>query len=313
MKISNKLIISISFVIIIFFVSLSFLPGSSGEAAYYQGNKSNKIFLDFYVKNYRTYCHGSNIYWFDSMDNIQDIYQKCSDDNPCTIDTCIDNKCRNLLRCDGSSCLSDSADYAKYCGFHLDGKNTTPPSPLTEAKKGVLEIFMFGKKESDKEDFREIVEGANKNEKISFLAEIQNNSDYSVKDVSLKINFAGSISYDGGLSIDGVDSAGDLISGLNIGTIPSKIKKKIIFYGIIDSELSEKKLNVSAIVSSDGNQDSDDLSILIGDVSNKDGFITIISFLSVIDFIKKRYIWIIIGIGLIVLFFLIFRKLSPEI
>ena len=68
-----------------------------------------------YIKHYRAYCYSNSVYWFDSNQNVTDIFQNCSDENACTLDACSDNVCKNVLTCDGSTCAKNSQDYAKYC------------------------------------------------------------------------------------------------------------------------------------------------------------------------------------------------------
>ena len=68
-----------------------------------------------YALHYVTKCNSNDIYWYDSKDEVQSLFQTCSDDNQCTFDTCGDGRCSNELKCDGSTCAADSADYIKYC------------------------------------------------------------------------------------------------------------------------------------------------------------------------------------------------------
>lgn len=310
MKITNKLAITIALATVAVLALLFlFSPFSAGAFTY-----------DFYVKNYRTYCYSNNIYWFDSMDNAQDIYQNCSDDNQCTIDTCGDNKCKNILKCDGSTCSVDSPDYLKSCGIPLvGGQMAASPSPSQTSneiqvplKNEDLIVSILGKKESDGGDFQESVNVAS-GDKLSFSAEIENKSDSSAKDILLKIDFGEGITYDGGLEIDGIESAGDLISGLNLGTLPSKIKKKITFSVSVKSDFAQKELKVIANVNSGEIQKSDFLAILTtGEFSQKSNFIASLSAAPAVNFIKERWFWFIGGAILLFLFFVIFKKLSLE-
>lgn len=302
MKITNKLAITIALAIVAVLALLFlFSPFSAGAFAY-----------DFYVKNYRTYCYSNNIYWFDSMDNVQSIYQNCSDDNQCTIDTCGDNNCKNILKCDGSTCSAGSPDYVKYCGGETgQNQEQVKNESLVELKNEDLTVSITGKKVSDSGDFQENVNVV-ADDKISFLAEIENKSDFPAKDVLLKIDLGERIAYSGELKIDDVESAGDVISGLNLGTIPSKVKKKILFSGSIKSEVSEKEIKISAGVSSEKIQNYDFLTMTTGTVSEKNNFMASLSGFSAIDFVKKRYFWFIGGAILLFLFFIIFKKLSSE-
>ena len=67
------------------------------------------------IKHFSIKCNNNNIYWYNSNGVLNDIYENCSDNNSCTIDSCTDSKCQNELKCDSSTCSEVSEDYAKYC------------------------------------------------------------------------------------------------------------------------------------------------------------------------------------------------------
>lgn len=79
----------------------------------------------------KTKCNNNDVYWYDSKGLIQDIYQSCSDHNQCTLDTCSDGQCQNILKCDGSTCNAGSADYIRYCGTNVSCTSINPSNNNT--------------------------------------------------------------------------------------------------------------------------------------------------------------------------------------
>jgi len=68
-----------------------------------------------YVAYYRIGCQGNSLRWYDSLGVASGLYKNCQDANNCTIDSCAGNKCSNILKCDGSTCAVNSADYNSHC------------------------------------------------------------------------------------------------------------------------------------------------------------------------------------------------------
>ena len=91
--------------------------GASGQSCQDGQCVGNKIIIaqSTFVKNYRIKCYNNNVYWYDSNESVQSIYQNCSDNNQCTVDSCGDSQCKNELKCDGSTCAKSSEDYSKFC------------------------------------------------------------------------------------------------------------------------------------------------------------------------------------------------------
>lgn len=264
-----------------------------------------------YIEHYRTFCYSNNVYWFDSMENARDIYKKCADENSCTIDLCADSDCKNTLKCDGSTCARDSADYKKYCETESERQDlqTVIQTTLTKNENMAISLLAATKEGGN---FQESI-GAKSGDKILLQTVIENKSAQSMENVSLKIAFANEISYGEELKIDGVESAGDIISGITIGTIPNGITKKISFSGNIKKDIPDGETKIIATVSF-GNAYNDDSAIIkVGEVpQEKSGFIAALKNVPLGSFFIKRYPWFIAGALLLILFSAIYKKLSSE-
>jgi hypothetical protein len=98
-----------------------------------------------FVKHSRADCYNNNLYWYSSWGSVQDVKQSCQDSNACTIDTCADGQCGNALKCDGSTCATNSADYAKFCN-EVKTEVKTPNNNLTASVTENASIIEFVKR-----------------------------------------------------------------------------------------------------------------------------------------------------------------------
>ncbi len=278
-----------------------------------------------YIQNYRTYCYNGNVQWYDSRGAVQGTYQTCQDSNSCTVDSCMDNACRTQLKCDGSTCAVNSADYMTYCANNLQGtatvNNTTTNNTTTNNTTVVnqsgqvagastmqnmgLSISLFGKKEGWTTWVKNLE--AQNNEKLDFLMVIKNTSGQPVNNVLAAADIGASLSYAGNLSVDGVAAAGSVVSGIDLGTIGANTSKVVQFSATVQSENAQTAQVVGRVTAAN--------------MADSDFFTTNITASSAaasvsgspfMQFIKRWYLWLIIVIVLIALFVIIFRRLSTN-
>jgi len=251
-----------------------------------------------YIKNYTTSCYNNNLYWFDSLGKAQTLYKNCADENQCTEDTCSGSKCRNLLKCDGATCAIDSNDYNKYCA---------PIQPVATN----FSITVFGKKDINAVSWDKMIQvGPNAN--IYFLAVIKNNSNAPADNVNVSANIPNEVSLIGNLRIDDIPTSGDIVSGINIGSISANGTKTITFEGKTRSFATAGDKQATINISAGGTTQLDALTIslnlsqlaAVSSASAESGFI---------EFIKRWYIWILVAIVLMFLFIVIFRRLSTNV
>lgn len=268
-----------------------------------------------YTKHYKTACHNNSLYWSDSKGVIQDIYKSCNDSNPCTLDECSVNKCLNALKCDGSTCASGAAEYNSYCAQN-SANNSGNQNNANANVPANLSVSFFAKKDASATQWNKTIEMA-PNGDIYFLVAISNNSDVEVSNISVKANIPSEIGLLGNLKINDIATSGDIVSGVDIGSLPSKSSKTITFEGKTQAFTSQGEQQATITITAIGAQQSDTLTINFNpnqpvdaaaavsasQTSSSGGFV---------GFLKRWYIWILIGIALAILFIIVFRRLSKE-
>ncbi len=277
------------------------------------GGEGTNYPVQTYIQNYRTACYNNNVFWYDSNSVVQSMQKSCSDTNSCTIDTCTSGTCKNTLRCDGSTCGVNSADYMAYCLPAQAGQGgavgTTTVSQVSgvQTQSGTMAVSIFGKKESEAVTWSKSINAAN-GEKLNFIVIFKNISSMQADNVTLQANLTNNIAYTGNLKIDNVTSAGSVVSGINMGTLPAQSSKAVSFTGTLQSQ-NVQSIQVSANVVSGAMQDSDYLTI---NVPAGSAAAAAVSGGGFVNFIKEWYLWAIIIIVLIILFAIIFRRLSTS-
>ena len=264
-----------------------------------------------YIQNYRTACYNNNIFWYDSNGITQNIQKSCSDSNSCTTDTCTSTACKNTLKCDGSTCGINSADYITYCTGNINtGTGVTTQSTITNGNQAVVTgsfaVSMFVKKESDP-DWSKSVTTVN-GEKLTFLIIFKNISSTPADNTTLQANVTNGITYAGNLKIDNTTSAGNIISGVNIGQLSAQTSKVVSFSGTVQSQ-NQQTIQASSNVYSGNMHDSDYVTVNVLASSNATASVSGSGF---VNFVKKWYLWLIVIIVLIALFIIIFRRLSTN-
>jgi hypothetical protein len=142
---------------------------------------------------------------------------------------------------------------------------------------------------------------------------VTNNSSAQVDNAVISTNIPGEIFSVGNLQIAGTPVSGDIVSGVNVGSIPQSVTKAITFEGKTQNAIvSSAKQGVATITASGATQ-SDAVSInfnsnqsvaAVAGASTTSGFW---------EFLKKWYIWMAVGLVLILLFIVIFKRLSSEV
>jgi hypothetical protein len=278
-----------------------------------------------YIQNYRTACYNNNIFWYDSNSVVQSMSQSCSDSNSCTIDSCSSNKCNNILKCDGSTCAVNSADYMAHCTTGgqtttqntQNTQNTTTTTTTTnnnngqvagaQTASGVLAITMFAAKATTPTEWLKSLNAVN-GDNLNFVIIVKNTSATPVNNTIVQANLTNNISYTGNFKIDNTTSAGSITSGIDVGTLPGDTSKIISFTGTVQSQ-NVQTIQVSSNVNTTGMSDSDYVTINTPAGSTATAAVSGTGFT---DFVKKWYLWALIIIVLLILFVIIFRRLSTS-
>jgi len=263
-----------------------------------------------YIKNYKKMCYQDSIYWYDSNNAIGDVFKTCSDSNECTKDSCSGGSCTNTLKCDGSTCAQNSSAYKTYCSNSgQNGQNNGGQNNQNGEGQGIL-VSVFGAEEAEQLQWVKTV-NLSVNEKIYFLAVVKNDTSGNLQNVNLKIELPGEIAYTGNLRSDGEQISGDIIAGVSIGSISAGASKTITFEGKVQSGTVSGNKEVKATASADNISNSDTFNVSF---SSEGGGTAAVSgpFAWIMNFFKRWYLWLLIGIVMIFLFVVVFRRLSSE-
>lgn len=272
-------------------------------------------------------CYGSSLYWYDSLGVASGLYKNCSDNNNCTIDSCSAGKCSNIIKCDGSMCAVGSADYNNYCasaqnhcgnGLCEPNLGETTANCPNDCKINIntnssgLSVSFFAKQDPNSSQWQKTTQ-ADSNGQVYFMISAANNSTAQIDNVNISANIPGEISSLGNLKINGVSFSGDIVSGVNIGSIAPSTTKSITFEGKTQAISSASTKQATATANVSGSMQSDFVSInfspnqaaaAVSSVATTPGFW---------GFLKRWYLWILVGLVLIFLFVIIFRRLSSNI
>ncbi len=282
----------------------------------------------------KTTCRNNSIYQYSSNGTLEDV-KSCSDANSCTVDSCASAQCYHDLRCDGSTCTTDSSDYAKYCVVNNDQnqtqnqtQNSTTTQNPTQNQQTVnqqtgLIISIFGKKDSDPLQWEKSIIASN-NDPIDFLLAVKNTSSSQIDNATVSVDAISNITYSSNIKINETISAGNLVSGVNLGSIAANTSKAILFSGNIQPNNNSQTLNIVGRVAGQNLSNSDTLTINItpqsaavqSSLASKStaavSSTPATNGSTFSDFAKKWYIWVLAIIILIALFVVIFRRLSRE-
>jgi len=280
-----------------------------------------------YVAHSRTACSGNSIYWFDSLGANSGLYKNCADKNSCTLDSCASSKCSNTLKCDGSTCATDSADYNTYCNKTTQVQPTvinppvvTPTNPnqtiTANNTASQLSISFFTKLNSTAGQWEKTTE-IGSNSQIYFMVSATNPSATQIDNINISVNIPTEISSLGNLQVNGVSVSGDIVTGINIGSIAPQTTKLVTFEGKTQtvSATAVKQAVVTSTLS--GATQTDSITINLNPVAVQNQTAAVVSKTPAtsgfLGFWKRWYIWILIGLALALLFIIVFKRLSSNI
>jgi hypothetical protein len=274
-----------------------------------------------YVRQSFLGCYAKSIYWYDSLRQPSDFYSSCADKNSCTVDGCVNAKCFSALKCDGSTCKAGSTDYQLHCVAKTNttkvDTNTQQGNPDSEENLSPLEnltisFYVDAMANTQGQKTLELVQ----NSTAYFTITISNNSNFLSDNVIVSVNIPSEILYLGNLKVDGVPVEGDIVAGIEIGSITNNGKKNITFEGKTEAFEYRGQRTASAFINSAQTPKSDIVTInfknALVSTESSASIISAPSLFGITGFIKKWYMWIIAGGILILLFAIIFKRLSSD-
>ncbi len=268
-----------------------------------------------YVSHYKTACYDSSIYWYDSLGAQTGLDKNCSDGNSCTLDTCSGDKCLNTLKCDGSTCAVGSADYNTYCstaqGAPTQPATTNNQNTSTNTNMGALSILFFSKQNSTDTQWQKTAQ-VGSNGQVYFMITVTNNSATQIDNVNISANIPSEVSSLGNLQLNGVPVSGDIVSGINIGSISPSSTKPITFEGKTQAISAASTKQAIATSNVSGATQSDTISLSFNPNQATAAVSSAPATNGFWEFIKRWYLWILVIVVLIFLFVIVFRRLSSE-
>jgi hypothetical protein len=271
-----------------------------------------------YVPYSRTACYNNSIYWYDSLGVNSGLYKNCADNNSCTIDSCSASKCSNTLKCDGSTCASDSADYNTYCKPSQPAvatppvtNNNTTTNPVVNTNTSGLSVALFTRQDSNSSQWQKSVQ-INPNGQVFFMISVTNSSGAQIDDINVSANIPSEVSSLGNLQVNGVPVSGDIVSGINIGSVVPSTTKLVTFEGKTQniSNASIKQATTTAsIPNAPAQTDSVSINFTAGQAVTA-SVSSVPATSGFWEFLKRWYLWILVGLALIFLFVIVYRRIS---
>jgi uncharacterized protein YcfL len=264
----------------------------------------NPPVLPNYIPYATTACYNNSVYWYDNLGVISGLNKNCNDQNSCTVDSCSVSKCINTLKCDGSTCAQGSTDYTSFC-------TTNPPVNTTPS----FSVSFLVKQDKNSTQWQRTAQ-AYTDSQVYFMISVFNNSDNQVANAKVSANIPAEIASLGDLKLDNVSLSGDIVNGIEIGSIGPKTSKILTFEGRTQtiSENSTKQAIVTINIADISQTDtlsinfiptqSDNNAAAISSVGEPSGFM---------EFLKKWYMWIIAAIIIVFMFIGIYKRFSSEV
>ncbi len=208
------------------------------------------------------------------------------------------------ISCGNGFCEPNSGETITNCPN--DCKINTTPAVST------ISVSFFAKQDASSTQWQKAAQ-VGSNGQVLFMISLLNNSTTQIDNVNVSANIPSEISSLGNLQINGVSVAGDIITGINVGSIAPSTTKLVNFEGKTQtiSTASAKQ----AIASSNGQTDNVSL-----DFSPSQPVAAVVAAVvaapattGFLGFLKRWYIWILAGLVLVLLFVVVFRRLSSTV
>ncbi len=251
-----------------------------------------------YISHYKTECYSGNLYWYDSLSQRNSLYKDCADANSCTIDTCASGECSNEVKCDGTTCAIGSADYQKYCASE---------QPVTSG----LSISFFAKEDESTTQWQKAIQ-VGENGHLYFMIAVANNETVQVDNLIVSANIPSEVVSLGNVQVNGIAISGDIVNGLDIGSVAPATAKTVTFEGMTQTFSTNETKQSNAKVTVGTASITDTLGLMFNPGQVAGAAISESSESSFWDFVKRWYLWILVALVLIFLFVVVFRRLSSN-
>lgn len=246
-------------------------------------------------------CAGNNIYWYDSCGSQQDLAQTCFGAN---------------IICKYGQCVYQQPKAYKPPIAPVAPAPIAPTPTPNFSGVNATSISFFAKQDQNISQWQKTVQ-AGSNSQIYFMISLVNNSVAQIDNASVSANIPVEVSSLGNLQINGTPVSGDIVSGVNIGSLPPASAKSITFEGKTQTFSTQGERQATAASNIAGAVQSDSLLInfnpaqsaaaAVSSAATKSGF-----WAGFWNFLKRWYLWILVGLVLIFLFVVVFKRLSDN-
>jgi ATP-dependent Zn protease len=152
---------------------------------------------------------------------------------------------------------------------------------------------------------------ANSSGQTYFMISVADNSSAKIDNVTVSVNIPVEITSLGNLQLNGAQTSGDIVSGINIGSLDPGTAKTITFEGKAENFTNKESKQATATATVSGASQSDTLTINLNPTNATAGE-TAKTSSGFLGFLKKWYLWILAAIVLVFLFVVVFKRLSSN-
>ena len=151
------------------------------------------------------------------------------------------------------------------------------------------------------------------NSQAYFMISVVNSSTSQIDNVSISANIPVEISSIGNLQLNGVPVSGDIISGINIGSISPAGIKTITFEGKTQAISATATKQATATSNVLGTIQSDYVTINLSASKTTAAVSESVTSTGFWGFLKNWYLWILGAIVLVFLFVVVFKRFSSDV
>lgn len=141
---------------------------------------------------------------------------------------------------------------------------------------------------------------------------VANDGTSQINNVNVSANIPLEVSSLGNLQVNGVLVSGDIVDGINVDSLAPSSAKTITFEGI--TQVFSTQETRQAVVSSEvsGTTKTDSLEIIFNPSQIGGAAVSGATSTGFLNFLKRWYLWILVGVVLVFLFIVVFRRLSTN-
>ncbi|MEA3452810.1 MAG: hypothetical protein U9Q96_00540 [Patescibacteria group bacterium] len=179
-------------------------------------------------------CYDNDVYWFSQAGLRLSKYMECEDTNSCTQDGCDNSRCYNELKCNGSTCSKESADYCDSCEHCGDGIANCDEDfcscPIDVHFPVAQRIAISGLvKEGEADaDWQKNI-SINPDDEFSIMIVVASSGEETIYGVRVRNVLPDGLIYQGNLKVDGSPFVGNILADLNLGSLSQGQSKVVTF------------------------------------------------------------------------------------